>query len=224
MLRRQSDESGGGVSDLESVFRRIADINHWGNDESVSGDGSTLTYTYNLRHELAKFVRAFDVKSMFDAPCGDFNWMRAVDFPDNFAYLGGDIVPPLIDANRTGYETPTRRFQVFDVTADPFPDADLWFCRDCLFHLPLGSILAALRRFCRSRISYVMTTTHLNMAYFENRDIEPGDFRLLDLHIAPFQLPREVLYRIPDYVFPYPQRELCVWSRAQVAAAIGERG
>jgi hypothetical protein len=212
------------LSDLENVFQRIADINHWGNAESVSGDGSTLDYTHNLRRELAKFVHAFEIRSMFDAPCGDFNWMQAVDFPTDFVYLGGDIVPSLIDANRARYESPTRCFRVFDVAADAFPNADLWFCRDCLFHLPLASVITALTRFCSSRSSYVMATTHLNVTNFENRDIEAGDFRLLDLHIAPFRLPRNVLYRIPDYVFPYPQRELCVWSRAQVAAAIGARG
>ena len=79
------------MSDLPTVFQRIADVNHWGNRESVSGDGSTLAYTHNLRHELAKFLRSFRVVSMFDAPCGDFNWMQAVDFPTGFAYLGGDI-------------------------------------------------------------------------------------------------------------------------------------
>jgi hypothetical protein len=209
---------------LETVFKRIADINHWGNDESVSGDGSTLEYTHNLRHELAKFVRVFEARSMFDAPCGDFNWMRAVDLPDGFSYVGGDIVPSLIETNRARFGSEARQFRVFDITSDEFPDADFWFCRDCLFHLPLDAIMASLRNFCRSGISYVMTTTHLNVTNFKNRDIEPGDFRLLDLHIAPFRLSREVFYRIPDYVFPYPQRELCVWSRAQVAAAIGEQG
>ena len=69
-----------------------------------------------------------------------------------------------------------------------------------------------------------MTTTHLNVSGFDNADIAAGGFRLIDLYKPPYRLPREVLYRIPDYVFPYPQRELCVWSRAQVRAALGERG
>ena len=54
--------------------------------------------------------------------------------------------------------------------------------------------------------------------------IAAGRYRKLDLYAAPYHLPRDVLYRIPDYVFPYPQRELCVWTRAQVAEAIGEKG
>ena len=206
------------MSDLNQVFQRIQDVNHWGNVESASGDGSTLGYTHNLRHELAKFLRAFRVVSMLDAPCGDFNWMRAVDLPEKFGYLGGDIVPSLIAANRARY--PERRFVEFDIARDPFPDADLWFCRDCLFHLSEAAALAALRGFAGSRVGFVMTTTHLNVANFQNCDIEPGGFRLIDLYAPPYRLPREVIYRIPDYVFPYPQRELCVWSRAQVTAAL----
>jgi hypothetical protein len=214
----------GAVSELAAVFGRHAEANYWGNSESVSGDGSTLAYTHNLRDQLARFLRAFRVVSMFDAPCGDFNWMRAVEFPENFDYLGGDIVAALIERNRARDGGAGRRFVPFDIAADAFPDADLWFCRDCLFHLPSAAILSALRGFARSRIGFVMTTTHLNVSGFDNVDIAAGGFRLLDLYKPPYRLPREVLFRIPDYVFPYPQRELCVWSRAQVRAALGERG
>jgi len=209
------------VTDLAAVFKNHADRNYWGNRESVSGDGSTLGYTHNLRHELAKFLRAFRVVSMFDAPCGDFNWMRAVEFPERFSYIGGDIVPDLVAALGERYGSQARRFVTFDIAADAFPDADLWFCRDCLFHLPTEAALAALRGFARSRIGFVMTTTHLNVTGFDNADVAAGGFRLIDLHKPPYSLPRDVFYRIPDYVFPYPQRELCVWSRAQVAAALG---
>jgi hypothetical protein len=212
------------MTDLAAVFDGHAAQNYWGNAESVSGDGSTLDYTHNLRHELAKFLRAFGVVSMFDAPCGDFNWMRAVAFPQRFQYLGGDIVASLIEADSARYETPDRKFRTFDITADVFPDADLWLCRDCLFHLPSEAILSALRSFARSRIGFVMTTTHLNTSNFENTEVAAGGFRWLDLYKPPYSLPREVLFRIADYVHPYPPRELCVWSRAQVAAALGVRG
>jgi hypothetical protein len=211
------------LNDLSAVFSRHADENYWGNSESLSGDGSTLGYTHNLRHELAKFLRLFRVTSMFDAPCGDFNWMRAVALPEGFDYLGGDIVASLVERLGEREARPGRSFRTFDIAADAFPDADLWFCRDCLFHLPEASILAALRGFCRSSISFVMTTTHLNVSGFDNMDVAAGGFRLIDLYKPPYNLPREVLYRIPDYVFPYPQRELCVWSRTQVKAALGDR-
>ena len=209
------------MTDLAALFQNHADSNYWGNRESLSGDGSTLGYTHNLRHELAKFVRKFRVVSIFDAPCGDFNWMRAVEFPTQFQFIGGDIAPSLVAMVNERYGSEARRFVTFDVTADRFPDADMWLCRDCLFHLPTQAVLAALRSFARSRIGFAMITTHLNVTGFDNTDVAPGGFRLIDLHKPPYNLPRDVFYRIPDYVFPYPQRELCVWSRAQVAAALG---
>lgn len=211
------------MSDLKSVFETIVATNHWGKSESVSGAGSTVSYTYNLRHELELFVRAFEIKTLFDAPCGDFNWMKEVSFPSGASYIGGDIASSLIDANQVKYAGPARRFLEFDVTRDSFPDCDLWFCRDCLFHLPLNLGLRALENFSRSKIGHVMMTNHLNTTGFRNADIEAGDFRLLDLHLEPFHLPREVLYRIPDYVYPFPQREMCVWSRAQIVEALASR-
>ena len=212
------------MSDLAAVFEHHAEKNFWGNAESVSGDGSTLAYTHNLRDQLTRFLRDFRVVSMFDAPCGDFNWMQAVDVPAGFDYLGGDIVDALIARSRDRHGRAGRRFVKFDIVADQFPDADLWFCRDCLFHLPQAAILAALRGFAGSRVGFLMTTTHLNVSDFDNTDVSAGGFRLIDLYKPPYRLPREVLFRIADYVFPYPQRELCVWSRTQVQAALGERG
>ena len=210
--------------DMKAVFERIADVNHWGSEESVSGAGSTLAYTHNLRHELALCLRDFRIHSLFDAPCGDFNWMRHVTVPEGLVYTGGDIAASVIAANQRAYETQTRRFMEFDIARDPFPQADLWFCRDCLFHLPYAAIFEALAAFCRSGVKYAMLTNHLNTTNFVNHDIEPGDFRLIDLHLAPFHLPRQALFRVADYVFPFPQREMCVWTRGQIAEAIEGRG
>lgn len=204
------------MSDLKSVFETIAATNHWGNDESVSGDGSTLSYTFNLRRELGRFLVEFEIRGVFDAPCGDFNWMREVAFPKGVNYIGGDIVPAIIAANNAKYASSARRFLEFNIVTDAFPDCDLWFCRDCLFHLPFAAIRQALHGFAASKARYLMTTTHLNTTGFANRDIEAGDFRLIDLHAAPFGLPRDVVFRIADYVFPYPPREMCVWTREQV--------
>jgi len=212
------------VSDLKRVFETIVATNKWGDEESVSGAGSTLSYTHNLRHELEKIIPEFGVATLFDAPCGDFNWMKEVSFPARMKYIGGDIVSPLIRSNNLAYANPSRNFIEFDITADRFPPCDLWLCRDCLFHLSFDSIFCALSRFCDSNAKYLMMTNHLNTSRFRNKDIESGDFRLLDFYIKPFNLPRDVLYSVADYVFPFPRREMCVWSRAQIVDALRARG
>jgi hypothetical protein len=211
------------MSELESLFENIMALNRWSGDESRSGPGSTLSYTCNIRHQLEVFVEKFAIKTFFDAPCGDFHWMKEVRFPAELAYVGGDIAGSLIDENVRKYAGAARTFFKFDIAADRFPQADVWFCRDCLFHLPDAYIFRALRSFYDSNIKLLMMTNHINATGFDNVDIEAGEFRLIDFYSAPFGLPRDVLFRIADYVHPFPQREMCVWTREQIAAALDKR-
>jgi len=190
---------------------------------SRSGPGSTLSYTCNLRAQLEIFLKTYGIKTFFDAPCGDFHWMKEVAFPPGIAYLGGEIAGSLVDENIRKYASDSRTFLNFDLVADKFPAGDLWFCRDCLFHLPDALIFQALHNFCQSKIELLMMTNHINATGFENVDIEAGEFRRVDFYEAPFHLPRDVLFRIADYVYPFPQREMCVWTREQILAALQQR-
>ena len=211
------------MTELKRIFEDIASKNKWRNSESRSGDGSTLFYTRHLRHHLEAFVRNFEIRTFFDAPCGDFNWMRAVAFPPRVTYIGGDIAASLIKVNRRIYGGPRRRFLAFDIASSPFPEADVWFCRDCLFHLSEDLIFRALRHFCDSKIKLLMMTTHINKAGFANLDVKAGGFRLVDFFSEPYALPKDVLYRVADYIEPYPPREMCVWTRQQVTAALASK-
>jgi hypothetical protein len=211
------------MSELGEIFENIMALNRWSGGESRSGPGSTLSYTCNLRAQLEIFLKTYGIKTFFDAPCGDFHWMKEVAFPSGTAYLGGEIASSLVEENRRKYASDSRTFFSFDIVADKFPAGDLWFCRDCLFHLPDAFIFQALRNFCQSKIELLMMTNHINATGFANVDIEAGEFRLVDFYAAPFRLPRDVLFRIADYVYPFPQREMCVWTREQVLAALERR-
>jgi hypothetical protein len=208
------------MSELRAVFENIMALNRWNGEESQSGPGSTLHYTQHLRPRLETFLEEFHIRTLFDAPCGDFNWMKEVKFPQGFAYKGGDVASSLIAKNRLNYAGDGREFIEFDIVADVFPDADLWFCRDCLFHLPEAYIFRALRNFYASNIRLLMMTNHINVTGFRNSDIPAGEFRLVDFFAEPFCLPADVLFRVEDYVDPFPPREMCVWTREQVAAAL----
>src|ERR1022692_4276891 len=141
---------------LKEVFESYAIENTWNNDESKSGPGSTLLYTVNLRSQLAVFIKKFEIKSIFDAPCGDFNWMRAMEFPEGLRYVGGDIASTLIAQNRAMYSNSHREFVEFDLVSGRFPASDVWFCRDCFFHLPFVDIFRALHNFVKSGVNYLM--------------------------------------------------------------------
>jgi hypothetical protein len=211
------------MSELENIFEHIMALNRWSGDESRSGPGSTLLYTCNIRSQLDVFINKFNIKKIFDAPCGDFNWMKEVRLPADLSYIGGDIASSLIDENIKKYSSAARKFLNFNIVVDEFPESDVWFCRDCLFHLPDAYIFQALRNFCDSKTGLLMMTNHINATGFRNADIEAGEFRLIDFYSEPFCLPRDVLFQIADYVYPFPQREMCVWTREQIAAALEKR-
>src|SRR5689334_23139905 len=60
----------------QETFTAIFNTNAWGNAESVSGPGSSEARGEEFRAELVALLDTFQVRSMVDAPCGDFNWMK----------------------------------------------------------------------------------------------------------------------------------------------------
>jgi hypothetical protein len=215
----------GRSNDAAVVFDSIYAVNHWGGTESASGPGSSLAYTAALRTALPELFQDFAIRSVFDAPCGDCHWMPEVISRTTVQYHGGDIVRRVIRANRRRLEGPRMRFSVFDLTRDTFPQADLWFCRDCLFHLSYRDIHAALKNFAASGIRYALLTNHRNLTGFANTDIRTGGFRRLDLCTEPFGLPSAPLRRIREGgELGDGEHEMCLWERTAVAAALSDFG
>jgi hypothetical protein len=127
-------------------------------------------------------LRELRVRSLLDAPCGDFNWMREINLA-GIDYTGVDIVPAIISRNQELYGSPYIKFAVADITRDLLPRADMILCRDALDHLSLRRVRRAIRRLKESGSSYLLVTTHPSAS---NEDIHSGYWRPLDLTKPPF--------------------------------------
>lgn len=222
--RRLASEKWASVLATKSVeekFNTIYKNNLWGCAESVSGPGSTLRYTENLRKNLPNLIDRFGIKKIFDAPCGDFGWMSDFLQSVRVSYIGADVVFPLIESHKKLFENERIQFIHMDIIKNPFPLADIMICRDCLFHLSFSDTRAVLLNYLASGIPYLLTTTHSNLDGFANRDIVTGDFRLIDLFSEPYNFPRDTLESIDDWLAPEPERKMCLWSREQVILALG---
>jgi hypothetical protein len=193
--------------------------NAWGSKESVSGTGSSLAMTESIRVALPSLFHEFDVKSIFDAPCGDFNWMKLVDL-QGVTYIGADIVKPLIKSLGENFSSETISFVEIDITQSTFPKSDLVLNRDCLFHLSYHDILLILMNFIESESKYFLSTSYEKMDNFKNVDIRSGGFRLIDLFASPFFFPKNFHYQIPEQgEGSLPPRKLYPWDREQVRVA-----
>jgi hypothetical protein len=210
----------------EVRFTRIYKNNSWRDEESVSGAGSTLKYTKNLRQELPSVLSDHSIRSLFDAPCGDLNWMKQFLSDFEITYVGGDIVQPLIESLNSQYSNERTSFIHIDLVKDGFPKADCMICRDCLFHLSYADTRSLLQNYVDSETSFLLTSTHTNAAHFSNRDLDLDieAFRLIDLFSTPYNFPNDPLARIDDWIPPWPERQMCLWSRNQVIEALSRFG
>lgn len=214
--RERAYQRGSGVDNSESVFSDIFNANEWKSVESRSGKGSALETTQNIRRKLPGLVKRLSVKTFLDAPCGDFNWIRLVEFPDGMTYIGADIVPDLIKSLNANYADERRRFIKLNLIEDQIPEADLWLCRDCLFHLPNEDISVILQKFRESKLKYLLATNY-NFCRV-NHNVDLGGFRYINLRRPPFNLPKPIM-EIDDFDLLGPPHVLALWSREQVSAS-----
>jgi SAM-dependent methyltransferase len=170
----------------DARFREVFRGNHWRNPESVSGFGSSMEATADVRRAVAEIAERYEIRSLLDVPCGDFNWMQSVDFAGS--YCGGDIVSDLIALNQARYGNSRRQFVVLDVIRDPLPRSDLVLCRDCLNHLSIPEAAHALGNIVKSGSSY-LAVTHYPTAITNRSQTSGFDYRPLNLQRPPFNLP-----------------------------------
>ena len=171
---------------ISDTFHNIYRTNHWSGRDSISGEGSDLTQTQQIQTELPALLKTLPVSVLLDLPCGDFGWMRFLNFPIT-SYIGADIVPELISQNQKKYGQLNRQFIVLDITQDSLPSADLLFCRDCFVHLSFCDIRLALTNIKSSKLTYLLTTTFTKCEI--NEEITTGDWRVLNLERPPFNFP-----------------------------------
>jgi hypothetical protein len=188
--------------DRGSIFTAIYRSRYWnpgGTGESVSGEGSTLAITAKARAAIETIVREHGIRSMLDAPCGDFHWMRHTRL-DGVAYTGADIVRPLVERNQREYGSASRRFIHLDIVEQVCEPVDLIVCRDCIQHLPNAEALRVIRNFSASGSKWLLMTMSPRLT--RNEDMgKPGGFRGVNLFLPPFNMPR-------------PEREFVEWVDA----------
>lgn len=210
------------IKDKEALFTDYFHNRTWGEKESVSGSGSTHSYTAPLRQELPKLLQYLEVKRLLDAPCGDFNWFHLLKKEMSLSYVGGDIVKPLILQNREKFSDASTDFIHLDITNDKLPESDIWFCRDCLIHFSDEDIDKALTTFLESEIPFILTTSYTESK--ENENIPTGAHRFLNLELPPFNFPKPIRY-IDDWVEGFPVKRMGLWKReAVMEASNGYRG
>jgi SAM-dependent methyltransferase len=176
---------------VTQAFTKIYDNGTWGTGSGgvgTSGGGSTLAATVVYRAYLQDFLKANHVTSVVDAGCGDWEFASAMDWT-GIDYTGFDVVASVIAEDQKKYGAPNIKFQTADIVRTDLPAADLLICKDVLQHLPTEDVLAFLAQLPKYKDVLLTDTVDKVTLTAENHDIQPGQFRLLDLTKPPFSLP-----------------------------------
>lgn len=202
----------------EELFTWIFRTNHWNSPESRSGPGAELGQTEAVRAGLFRIIAAYGVRTVVDAGCGDFNWMRhVVAASDLDSYVGIELVPDLVRLNRARYGGPPVSFRQGDITRDALTGGDLVICRDCLVHLSNADCLAFLTNLAASGSEYLLSTTY--PAELINRDTRDGHWRPINLTRPPFLLPPPIEFIDTEFTAGgryHPGNGLGLWKIASI--------
>jgi SAM-dependent methyltransferase len=160
----------------------------------MSGVGSNLDQTRELINLLPSVLQGLGVNSLLDIPCGDFNWMSQINYP-NIKYTGADIVLPLVQHLNSKFGSSNRDFMRLNLVLEIPGKFDAVFSRDLLVHLNNTDALGAIRNVIASESSYFLTTTF--PALKSNRDLpiitREIAWRPLNLELSPFNFPAPLL-------------------------------
>ena len=165
-----------------------------GHIENYNGPGSTMEATKEVREALPMIIKKYEIKSILDAPCGTFHWMRHINLT-GVQYTGWDIDKVAIQRNRESF--PHHHWECINIleTHLSLPRVDLILCRDFFLHLPNRYIDVALRKFKNTGSKYLLTTNWPGAPTTRHCDLNGGEddrpgyyCQPVDLEAEPFNL------------------------------------
>ena len=165
------------------VFSKIYKEDLW---HGGSGAGSKIENVKEYVEILQKYIDKPEIKTVLDLGCGDWEFSKFLDL-SSVSYLGVDVVESVIESNSTSYSASNIKFISRDITTYEIPKADLIICKDVLQHLSNKDVVTTLVKIITSS-KFSLITNDFKPENTENKDIDNGDYRCLDLTLSPFYL------------------------------------
>ena len=184
-------------SNFESA-KKFVEMKRRHNEESLSGPGSWIAVTGDAVNFIDYVIKKYNIKSILDLGCGDWNWFNKVDL-SNCSYIGWDADELMIGDNQSEYGAENISFFVKDIFNNEYPPVDLIICRDVLFHVEL-ELSTKLINNVKQKSKFFLSTCHRNINHNSGIkkycNIEGWGFFDINLNTTPFNLlDREIEYQ-----------------------------
>jgi O-methyltransferase len=152
------------ASQRRRIFQMIYRRGLWGEDgtgpffSGVGSRGAAATAYVDCMAELLADCteKAQRPITVVDLGCGDFAIGRElIARVPSLNYIGGDIVPELIEHHTKAHSTDRVRFQAVDIVAERLPAGDVCLVRQVLQHLSNDDIQHVLPKLEKYRTIYI---------------------------------------------------------------------
>ncbi|WP_210647661.1 class I SAM-dependent methyltransferase, partial [Helicobacter bilis] len=183
LLRQNADN-------LNVLFDVVYETNMWGNG---SGSGSCEKLCKNYVVFLQDFFKKYNITSIVDAGCGDWQFSKNIDF-SGIKYHGYDVASQVIKNNTSKYSKDNVVFHLYDGDFSKLPAADLLLCKDVLQHPTNAKIQSFIDNLYKFK--YALITNDIGEHC--NYDILTTECRNLDLRLAPFFLDCKIVFEIQE--------------------------
>ena len=184
---------------MEEVFTNIYKINKWGNNKNEnysgsSGRGSGIGYNEKYIIFLKKFINDYNIESVIDLGCGDFQIGRMLYDDMNIIYNGYDVYKEVIDYNIKTHPEEKYTFKHFDFYSNKenIEEGDLCILKDVLCHWTTPQIYLFMDYLTQSKkFKYILIINDCEQ-HKHNTNIETGGFRKLSCNYLPLKKYRPV--------------------------------
>ena len=202
------------ILDNKKKYEFIYKTKYWKNnsivDSSLSGAGSSLSSTINIRNELTNFITKNKIKTITDIPCGDFYWLKEISFIFE-KYFGGDIVDQIIKDNKKKFINRNLFSFKIDILKDNIPESDMFFCRDLIVHLNFDETNLLISKLKRLNFKYI-ALTHFDDINSNQISIHSDNWKKINLMYHPFNISK------PDFILDdtdklHHGRKIAIWKK-----------
>ena len=189
----------------KEIFERIAMTNAWGNPESISGAGSTVSVNRFRVQCIKKFIKEYGIKQIYDIPCGDANWQHTL-LSENLQYYGSDISEHALAKAKEKNKMYSSNMHFLKpinlihkipniIGKDVDKDNALFLSKEVVQHLSLKDGVSMLNNIRLSGARYIAVTNHDRRLFNvkENRDIKSGSFYPNNVFLPPFNFQNPIV-------------------------------
>lgn len=175
------------------IFDDIYKNELWGQGQG-SGGGSSPQITVEYRKFLKQFLKDYNIKSVVDLGCGDWQFSRLIDW-NGINYLGLDCVKTIIQDNKEKFENNNIKFEFSEAHEKIKESADLLIVKDVMIHWTNNEIIKFYSGLIKgNKFKYVLMTNQIGTENL-NEDIVTGQFHNIDINRKPFNFNAKEIFK-----------------------------